>query len=307
MPTTAKSVSSPQDAEALDEMVSALESTGNYRVLRRLVPHTPSVPPEGETSKVGIILDVETTGLDPNRDEVIELAMIKFRYSERDEATGVSDIFQAFNEPASPIPPEITELTGITDAMVAGHKIDAAAVDAFVADANIVIAHNARFDRPFCEKAWPVFAQRHWACTVAEIDWLKYGFGGAKLAYLLADIGYFHDAHRAIDDCQALLEILSHPLPGASATALASLLEQARRKTFRIWAENSPYDLKDKLKARGYRWNDGTDARPKAWYIDVDENKRDAELQWLKTEIYQRDVHLSCSEITALDRYSKRV
>ena len=307
MPSKTKSVSTPQDTEALDNMVRALEFTGDYRVLRRLIPRTPSAPPEDETSKVSIILDVETTGLDSTRDEVIELAMVKFRYSERDEVTGVSDIFQSFNEPTSPIPPEITELTGITDAMVRGQKIDAAAVNAFVADTNIVIAHNAKFDRPFAEKAWPIFAQRHWACSLAEIDWLKYGFGGAKLPYLLADLGYFHDAHRAIDDCHALLEILSRSLPGTSATALATLLEHARRKTVRIWAENSPFDLKDTLKARHYRWGDGTDGRPKAWYVDVDEDKREVELQWLKAEIYQRDVNLTCSEITALDRYSSRV
>ena len=293
--------------EELDRMARALEASGDYKVLRRLMPRAPSAAPEGDSSKLGIVLDVETTGLDPNRDEVIELAMIKFRYLDRDEITGVTEVYQSFNEPTTPIPPEITELTGVTDAMVAGHKIDAAAVDTFVADAQIIIAHNAKFDRPFTEKAWPIFAQRHWACSLAEIDWLKYGFGGAKLAYLLADMGLFHDAHRAVDDCQALLEILSRPLPGTSSTALATLLEHARRKTFRIWAENSPYDLKDRLKARGYRWNGGTDRRPKAWYIDVDQDKRDAELRWLKTEIYRRDTDLNCVEITALDRYSARV
>jgi len=191
--------------------------------------------------------------------------------------------------------------------MVAGQKIDVAAVDAFVNQANIIIAHNASFDRRFAERAWPIFAQRHWACSIAETDWLKYGFGGAKLPYLLTDMGYFHNAHRAVDDCHALLEILSHPLPGTSATALAALLERARRKTFRIWAENSPFDLKDTLKARGYRWNDGADGRPKAWYVDADEDKREAEVQWLKTDIYQRDLDLTCNEITALDRYSSRV
>ena len=295
---------SPED---LDRMASALEASGDYKILRRLVPRTPSPPRDGETGKTGIILDTETTGLDAAKDEVIELAMVKFRYSDADAITGVTDIFQAFNEPSAPIPPAITELTGITDAMVAGHKIDTATVDAFVGDANIVIAHNARFDRPFCEKAWPVFAQRHWACSVAEIDWQKFGFGGGKLGYLLAELGYFHEAHRAIDDCQALLEILSRPLPGTSGTTLAALLERARRKTVRIRAEHSPFQLKDKLKARGYRWDDGTDGQPKAWFIDVDEELRDIELKWLKAEIYQHDADLTCREITAFDRYSSRV
>ena len=47
--------------------------------------------------------------------------------------------------------------------------------------------------------------------------------------------------------------------------------------------------------------------RPKAWFIDVDEELRDAELKWLKTDIYQRDVDLNCVDITALDRHSSRV
>ena len=139
--------------------------------------------------------------------------MVKFRYADSDEITGVADTFQSFNEPSVPIPAEITELTGITDAMVAGHKIDAAALEKFVSDVNIVIAHNANFDRKFAERSWAFFEQKHWACSLTEIDWHKHGFGGAKLAYLLADAGFFHGAHRAIDDCQAVLELLARPLP----------------------------------------------------------------------------------------------
>src|SRR5258706_1628265 len=42
------------------------------------------------------------------------------------------------------------------------------------------------------------------------------------------------------------------------ASALAVLLDQARKKTIRVWAEQSPFDLKDVLKRRGYRWCDGS-------------------------------------------------
>jgi DNA polymerase-3 subunit epsilon len=84
------------------------------------------------------------------------------------------------------------------------------------------------------------------------------------------------------------------------------LLDRARRKTSRVWAQNSPFDLKDALKRRGYRWSDGSDGRLKSWYIDVDESNRDSELSYLKIEIYQRDIELLCREITALDRFSNR-
>jgi len=38
---------------------------------------------------------------------------------------------------------------------------------------------------------------------------------------------------------------------------------------FTIFAENSPFDMKDHLKARGYRWSDGSDGRPKSWRIEI--------------------------------------
>ena len=292
------------DAEGL---ARHLEATGDYKILRRLVPRIPTPAPAGYTGKVGIVLDFETTGLDAAKDEVIEAACVKFRYSEADEITAVSDVFQNYNEPSVPIPALVTELTGITNEMVAGHRLDIAALEAFVADADIIIAHNAGFDRKFAERLSRVFEHKHWACTQTEIDWRKHGFGGAKLGYLLADIGYFHNAHRAIDDCHALVEILAHPLPATARSVFGELLDRARRTTVRVWAQGSPFDLKDKLKARGFHWNDGSDGRPKSWFIDVAEDRRDAELSYLKKEIYQRDVNIECRAMTALDRFSNRI
>jgi DNA polymerase-3 subunit epsilon len=294
-------------SDAAEGLARQLEATGNYKVLRRLVPRCPTPTPAGYTGKVGIILDFETTGLDSAKDEIIEVAMVKFRYSATDEITGVSGVFQSYNEPSIPIPAVVTELTGITNELVAGQRIDMAALEAFVADANIVIAHNAAFDRKFGERLSTVFEHKHWACTQTEIDWRKHGFGGAKLGYLLADIGVFHNAHRAIDDCHALVEILAHTLSATARPAFAELIDCARRTTVRVWAQGSPFELKDALKARGYRWNDGSDGRPKSWFTDVAEDGRDAELTYLTKEIYQREVAIECRAMTALDRFSNRV
>jgi DNA polymerase-3 subunit epsilon len=68
-------------------------------------------------------------------------------------------------------------------------KIDGAALESFVAGANIVIAHNAAFDRKFAERFWPLFEHRNWACSATGIDWQKHGFGGVKLPYLLTQSG----------------------------------------------------------------------------------------------------------------------
>ena len=80
--------------------------------------------------------------------------------------------------------------------MVAGKRSDAAAVSTFVADANIVIAHNANFDRKFAERNWPEFEHQHWACSATEIDWRAHGFEGSRHRYLLK-IGFSRMARAA--------------------------------------------------------------------------------------------------------------
>jgi DNA polymerase III subunit epsilon len=142
-----------QNASDLAAMAEALSRSTDYRVLRRLVPRPTSMPPSGRETKIGILLDTETTGLDHRRDELIELGMVKFDYTPDGRIIGVRDTFSAFNEPSEPIPAEITALTGITDEMVAGHKIEEAAVNAFVEGAVITIAHNCGFDRKFAERS----------------------------------------------------------------------------------------------------------------------------------------------------------
>jgi DNA polymerase-3 subunit epsilon len=116
----------------------------------------------------------------------------------------------------------------------------------------------------------------------------------------------FHQAHRAIDDCRALIEILASEVPKLNQSGLAVLLERARRKTIRIWAEQSPFELKDELKKRGYRWNDGADGRPRSWYIDVDEASQPGEIEFLRSTIYLQDVEPRTQAMSAINRFSNR-
>ncbi|MET4493457.1 DNA polymerase-3 subunit epsilon [Bradyrhizobium sp. LA7.1] len=295
----------PENDLSFAAMAEALAKSKDYRVLRRLVPREIFTPSDGQ-AKTAILLDVETTGLDQNKDEVIELGMVKFDYLPDGRIAGLRDTFTSFNEPSAPIPPEVTALTGITDEMVAGHRIDGESVSSFVDDAVIVIAHNAGFDRKFAERYWPVFQRKAWGCSATEIEWRKHGFEGSRLGYLLNGAGFFHQAHRAVDDCHALLELLAFELPTTGTSALSVLLDQARKKTVRVWAEQSPFDLKDALKRRGYRWSDGSDGRPRSWFIDVGESQLDAEITFLTTEIYLRDVEPRVQTLTAFDRFSIR-
>lgn len=198
-------------------------------------------------------------------------------------------------------------MTGITGEMVAGHMIDPDEVETFIQNAVLIVAHNAGFDRRFVEKLAPALALKGWACPQSQVDWAGEGIEGTRLSYLVAGAGYFYDKHRALNDCLAAIELLASPLPISANTGLSQLLENARKPTWRIWAENSPFDLKDVLKARGYRWNPDGTPYPKAWYIDIPDDQREAELAYLQRDIYQREIQLLTRKIDAFNRFSDRV
>lgn len=292
--------------DKLESMAQELEASGRYRVLRRFQPRRIFEAPDGSETRIGVFLDLETTGLDPVRDEIIEIAMVPFTYGQNGHIFEVLEPFNRLREPSIPIPLEVTALTGIDAAMVEGKVIDMAEVAAIASSAAIIIAHNAAFDRRFAERFCDAFTTRPWACSMTEVDWRSEGFDGLKLSYLASGHGFYFDGHRAVEDCQAGIEILAQPLRSTGRTAFTALLESARRPQWRIWAENSPFELKDHLKARGYKWNGVGLGGPRAWYVDVAENLKEAELHFLRNEIYQREIELLIRRITAFDRYSDR-
>lgn len=290
------------------DLIQTLETTGDYRVLRRLHSRTHYHEPDGTNTKLAIFLDLETTGLDPDRNEIIEIAMVPFEYSSDGKIFTVHEAFSQFQEPKSgTIPKEITRITGITNDMVRGKNIDGEKVAEIASSAALIIAHNAGFDRKFAEKAFEVFSTKAWACTMTQIRWAEESFESTKLEYLAMKSGFFYDAHRATVDCHAAIELLSKPLPKSGTLALKALLDEARKSTCRIWAEGSPFDFKDILKLRGYRWNAGDNGKPRSWYRDVPEDDQAEELAYLRKNIYQREVDIPVVKTTAYDRFSNRV
>lgn len=271
-----------EEREQWNVVAQGLEETGDYRVVRKFYPVDRYTEPDGEPVQLGMVLDTETTGIDPQTSDVIELGMILFEYA---PATGriyrIVDTFDELRDPGYPIPPECTDLTHITDAMVRGRHIDPEAVTRFAARTGLVIAHNAAFDRPFVEKQWNIFADKPWGCSMSQIPWHDEGVGSRKQEIIALCLGFFYEAHRAENDCRALLNILASPLPVSGRPALASLLDHAMTDDVHIWAIGAPFETKDVLKARGYRFNNGTDGRPKAWHITVTADQESTELAFL--------------------------
>lgn len=223
----------------------------------------------------GLIVDLETTGLNAKTDKIIEIGIVLFALS-GDGKPAIQTMYSALEDPGVPLSDEIIKLTGITDEMLVGQAICWDTVKAMFNKASIAIAHNAPFDRSFL-KAHPVGASLdcHWACSAQHIDWASQGYKSRSLTYLAADHGFVNPfAHRALFDCATTFRLVADHLP--------ELIEKSYQKVFLIQAFEAAFDVKDVLKRRGYRWNAGD----RVWQRHVLEGELAAERQFLATDIY---------------------
>jgi DNA polymerase-3 subunit epsilon len=183
---------------SLEQMARSLVESGDYRVTSRLEPQAEYHPPDNTPKLVAAVVDVETTGTNPDSDKIIELGICLFEY---DRQSGriykVLGSWRWLEDSGFPIPPEITTITGISDEMVADHSIDDRAVNDLLGRVVLVIAHNASFDRRFLERRLPAFATKHWACSRSDIDWKNEGIRSSALEFVAYSLGFFHDGHRA--------------------------------------------------------------------------------------------------------------
>jgi len=291
----------------LEQMARSLVESGDYRVMSRLEPQTEYHPPDNTAKLVAAVVDVETTGMNPDSDKIIELGICLFEYDRQSgQIYKVLGCWEWFEDPGFSIPSEITKITGITDAMVAGHRIDDSAANDLLSRVVLVIAHNADFDRRFLEKRLPTFAAKHWACSRFDIDWKVEGIRSSALEFVAYSLGFFHDQHRAASDCRATVHAMAQRLPGTGRLALQALLEQARLPSWRLWARDAEIEKKDVLKARGYSWSPGEFGRPRCWYRDVSDTDKATEAAWLRADVMGPDQAVWALRITAKDRYSDR-
>lgn len=160
--------------------------------------------------KIAGIVDVETTGFGAKQ-EVVEFGLVLFSF---DAATGrigeVVDEYSGLREPGRSIHPAATGVHGLTMDMVRGKQLDHARVEAMLDRAELLIAHNAGFDRGFVEGLFKEVSSKPWCCSMWGIDWKGKGFASKGLQNLLQDHGIEVEcAHRAGTDVKALLALLS--------------------------------------------------------------------------------------------------
>jgi DNA polymerase III epsilon subunit family exonuclease len=162
-----------------------------------------------------VIVDLETTGASPKKGAAItEIGAVKVRSGE------YLGNFESFVNPLTPIPEYITQMTGITDLMLAKAPVIDEILPAFLEFAGseaqtIIVAHNAPFDLSFLKSAakeidldWPNYKTLD-TVTIARQVLSKEDVPNCKLSTLAQFFGTKTEPnHRALDDAKATTEIL---------------------------------------------------------------------------------------------------
>ncbi|MBU1106830.1 MAG: 3'-5' exonuclease [Candidatus Riflebacteria bacterium] len=154
-----------------------------------------------------VILDLETTGFKPVESGITEVAIISM-------INGKEEVFETLVNPERPIPAEITEITGINDAMVAGKPTisELAPILDEILKGSIFVSHNVPFDWSFLDFYFRKHLRKPLCmpslCTLR----LARKFLGLRSNKLSSVAEYFKielkNAHRAMNDTRAVKEIL---------------------------------------------------------------------------------------------------
>jgi DNA polymerase-3 subunit epsilon len=190
-----------------------------------------------------LILDTETTGLDPTTDSLVEVGAILFSVPHRAVVHQVSFLLPCTENPAQHVNGIVPELTTWLPVNAIPLFLDLARhADAF-------IAHNAAFDAAFIDPLLtPALHSIPWICTCESIRW-----PGLRLNPSLTDLALAYGvpvwaAHRALTDCTYLAHVLQRD-PKLERHLIQGL------KPRRLVIAQVSYDQREQAKAAGFRWD----------------------------------------------------
>ncbi len=272
-----------------------VSGVGEARPLDRRMLHPvrgrddwPRTAPEGEATRRIAVIDTETTGLAVERHQVIELCAAIVEVDDAGRIVAVPTVRSGLVDPGHPLSEEIAELTGLTDADLAGRSIDSDQLAEMLSSCDGVIGYNAGFDRPFVEKLIGRHVPVPWGCAMADVPWRKLGFEPGPQGYAVMQAGYYMpSAHRAKDDVLALIQLLDHTCADGE-TVIAKTLAAADAPAWRFEAQGAPYGYKDDLRERRYRWAWGR--LHDLWFKHVRQESYQAELDWYVSTIGKEPV-----------------
>jgi len=192
-----------------------------------------------------LILDTETTGLDPNTDRIIELGLVLWNVEHACILACYSDLIKADSNPAEAInhiPSEAVSEYGKSSFTVM------AALAHYESIADAVVAHNAKFDKSFVGS----ILHKPWICSMDDLEWPATSGSQSLVNIALAHGVGVMSAHRALADCLLLARLFERV--AEMGVDVNAMLERGLlpRKVFRALVD---YKDKDLAKSNKFRWD----------------------------------------------------
>ena len=244
-----------QASEQLNFLNGSIKSTVNAKEKDRQLNNSTKSNDElvrnlmSKTSLKNIlILDTETTGLDNENDDCLEVGSILFNVKSRSVLAQQSFLLPVEKNNAEKINNIPAEITRLPQPLFEAIKY----FESLVQFSDVIVAHNAEFDMKWfgCQKLPQI--EKPWICSMDDITWpsdrqlkTRPSVKDLALAYGVP----VWSAHRALTDCIYLAEVFKR------CTELEKLLIRALEPKVLLRADIS-YDKRHLAKNAGFRWND---------------------------------------------------
>ena len=221
-----------------------------------------------------LILDTETTGLDENKDEIIEIGCILFHVSSKSVLSQVSFLLPVSANQAEHINGISAKVTNIEQPWEDGLNFFLKLVDC----SDLIVAHNVEFDRKWFGIGRLPKLNKKWICTLEDINWsfqnsLKTRPSVTDLA-LSFSIPVWN-LHRALSDCFYISEVFK------KCENLESLLLKATEPRY-LYKALVTYEERSLAKKAGFRWNSPVEGAWSRKLTSDEANKLDFKVEILK-------------------------
>ncbi|WP_273000342.1 exonuclease domain-containing protein [Hydrogenibacillus schlegelii] len=208
----------------------------NLNMIPQFIPRIEGEPLPNQF--LALILDIETTGLNPKTDEIIEFAgLLVVVDGEKGTIEGYLDAYAGLQEPSRQIPKNISQINGLKKADLIGLKFDSERIRRLIDRADVVISHNVSFDKKFISKIHKIDNIKILWLDTLIIDWHRIcGAQNHRLDTLRSIFGIDNlIPHSALGDVLSLVLILRNvinDLPVSKHIFTERLFNMLRKRKF---------------------------------------------------------------------------
>ena len=222
-----------------------------------------------------ILCSIVTTSLSPTAGDILRINLKLCHINKDGNFTKHRNVASFFEDPKRELSNEESQFLDFSISDKNGSNINWELISGLLQKAELVIAHNAAFVKPWIEK-YTGNMDVLWGCSMDQVNWAEMGFPSRSLNVLSVFSGFFYDFKNSASTLDALTHVLS------LNNSTKNLIIKAKSPDLQIFAANAPRELNHLLKERRYRWNPDVGS----WWLGL-ENTEQGELEskWLSNNL----------------------